>query len=99
MSWGFGSVEGVPRLLVEVRGGNVGFAHAVTPSDGVDLAGVEEYGFAGLLYVGVSGDVSVLAGGEVLVFVGLAGGVWHSLPPFSRVRSTGTTATGLVAGY
>ena len=99
MSWGFGSVKGVPRLLVEVKGSNVAHAHAVTPADGTDLTGVAEHGPAQFLYVGGAGNVSVLTGGETLAFTALAGGVWHSLPPFSRVRSTGTTATGLVAGY
>lgn len=67
---------------------------AVTPSDSADLSG----GMA-RIYVGGDGDVSVLnARGEAVVFAGAKAG--SVLPIWTRrVRSTGTTATGIVALY
>lgn len=68
---------------------------AVTPSDSVDLSG----GTCRALYVGGSGDISVLFQGSTtpVLFVGFAGGV---LPiQVKRVRATGTTATSIVALY
>lgn len=67
-------------------------AVAVTPSDGADLAT-----FARALYIGGEGDVScVTVGGDTVIFTAVAGG---SILPVrvSRVRATGTTATGIVA--
>ena len=82
-----------------IKGSNVAHAHAVTPADGTDLTGVAAHGAAQFLYVGTAGDVGILTGGEVLLFTGLAAGVWHPLPPFTRVRTTGLTADDLIAGY
>lgn len=67
---------------------------AVTPSDDDDLANVTRG-----LYVGVSGNVSVVtAAGETVTLTGLAAGVWHPLR-VSRVRNSSTTATSILAGY
>jgi hypothetical protein len=67
-------------------------ASAVTPSDSTDLTDTSRG-----LYVGVSGDVKVtMAGGAAVTFVGLAAGVIHPIRA-SRVWSTGTTATSIIA--
>ena len=69
-------------------------AKAITPSDTVDL----EYVTRGV-YVGVSGNVAaVMASGEVVVFVAMAAGIIHPLS-VSRINSTSTDATNLVAVY
>lgn len=70
-------------------------AVAVTPHDSNDLATV-----ARGLYVGVSGDVKVdmLGTGTAIVFTGLVAGVVHPLR-VTRVYSTDTTATNIVAVY
>ncbi len=65
-------------------------AVAVTPSDSTDL----EYTTRGL-YIGVAGNLSVvMAGGDTVIIPVQAG--LHPLS-VSRVRATGTTATGIVA--
>ena len=66
---------------------------AVTPSDSTELAGVRA------LYVGVAGNVAVvMAGGASLTFVGAAAG---SILPLrvTKVMSTNTTATNIIALY
>lgn len=69
-------------------------AVAVTPHDATNLAAV-----ARALYVGASGNVSLIgADGVAVSLVGLAAGVWHPIR-VRRVNATGTTATGIVAGY
>ena len=52
------------------------------------------------LYVAVSGDVVVQFVGDnaSVTLTGLAGGCWHAMQ-IQKVIKTGTTATGLVAGY
>lgn len=77
----------------------IAYAEAVTPHDTNALGGVELYGFAQYVYVGVSGDLVVTSAGVDITFTGVAAGEWHSMPPFSHVKSTGTTATDVVAGY
>jgi hypothetical protein len=67
-------------------------AEAVTPSDTTDLGVVSR-----ALYVGGGGNVSVvMLGGQTITFSGVQAG---ALLPIrvARVRSTGTTATQLVA--
>lgn len=82
------------------RGGNVSAsaegAAPVTPSDSADLA----VSPARALYIGGAGSVSVDTpnGDEAVVFAGLPAG--FILPVYvTRVRSTGTSATMLVALY
>lgn len=68
-------------------------AVAVTPSDSVDIAQTRG------LYIGGDGNVSVvMAGGRTETFAGAAAG---SILPIcvTRVRSTGTTATSILALY
>jgi hypothetical protein len=65
-------------------------AEVVTPSDSADLTHVSR-----ALYVGVAGNMSVvMRGGQTVTFAVQAG--IHPLA-VSRVRATGTTATGIVA--
>lgn len=65
-------------------------AAAVTPHDDNDLATV-----ARSLYVGGQGDVTVItAGGEEVTYVAAVGYIYQMV---SRVKATGTTATGILA--
>ena len=66
-------------------------AAAITPNDGADIGNAPCRG----LWVGVTGDVSVvMAGGGSVTFVGVQG----LLPVrVDRVNATGTTATSIVA--
>ena len=69
-------------------------AESVTPNDSTDLDRRTKG-----IWVGSSGDLSVVMhNGDVVIFPGVLGG---SLLPIavSRVRATGTTATGIVALY
>lgn len=67
---------------------------AVTKDDANDLAYVTRG-----LYVGTSGDVKVTTkGGQTLIIPSLAAGVFHPLR-VTRVWSTSTTATGIVAAW
>jgi hypothetical protein len=54
--------------------------------------------FATWLYVGVTGDVSLIEwDGTTIILTGLAAGVWH--PIYSlQINSAGTTATDMVWG-
>lgn len=69
------------------------FAVAVTPSDSSDINGGQ---LTRGLYIGGAGDVSVVIGGNSITFVGAVAG---SILPIrvSRVNSTSTTATSIVA--
>ena len=87
------------KRLVEVVGSNLRHTESVTPSDSTDLAGVASWGSACALYVGTSGDAVITTADGNVTFPNLAAGMWHPMPPFTRVKATGTTATGLVAGY
>lgn len=83
---------------VRVYGSNLRHAEAVTPDDDNDLTGVVTYGAACAVYVGVSGDVVVKVGETDVTFADLAAGMWHPMPPFTRVKEA-SDATGIVAGY
>lgn len=80
-----------------VEGGQHGFsapfAAAVTPSNTVDLVF-----FSRALYVGVTGDVSVIMAGDgaTVVFPAVPAGTVLPIR-VSRVRATGTTASSIVA--
>lgn len=70
--------------------GSARFAAVVTPSDSEDLSYVSRG-----LYVGVAGNINVvMSGGMTLVIPVQAG--FHPLA-ISRVMSSSTTATGIVA--
>lgn len=70
-------------------------AVAITPHDSNDLANSSRG-----VYVGVSGDVKVdmVGTGTAVVFTALAAGVIHPLR-VTRIYSTDTTATNIVAVY
>jgi hypothetical protein len=71
-----------------------GFAMAITPNDGEDLAHATRG-----IYVGASGDLKVtLAGRTTVTFVDLAAGMIHPLRVV-RVFDTDTDATGIVGVY
>jgi len=69
-----------------------GSAVAITPNDSTDLTTPTRG-----LYVGASGDVSVILVGDTnpVTLVGLAAGIVHPLR-VRRVRSTSTSATSIV---
>ena len=68
-------------------------AIAVTPHDTNELA---EYSRG--IYLGVGGDVTVVMsnGGTAVLFKNLAGGIIHPIRA-KIIKSTGTTATNIVA--
>lgn len=69
-------------------------AFAIVPSDSTDLT-TSTRG----IYVGVSGDVSLITtGGDTVTLVGVPAGVILPIRA-SRVRATATTATSLVGLY
>ena len=86
-------------LRMQLSGSNIQHAEAVTPADGTDLAGVATHGSASSLYVGTTGAVTITTSAGDVAFASLAAGVWHPMPPFTRVKSTGTDASDLVAGF
>lgn len=73
-------------------------AQSVTPSDTVGLpVQVEGQEICPLLYIGGAGDVAVeTAGGDTVTFVGLLAGSFFPVH-VRKVKSTGTTATNIVA--
>lgn len=67
--------------------------YSVTPNDNTDLDPIPR-----ALYVGVTGDLALVdVDGTAVTFVAAAVG-YHPLRP-RRVKSTGTTATSVVAIY
>lgn len=67
---------------------------SVTPNDSTDLAHPTRG-----IYVGGTGNLSViLRGGDTVTFQNLVAGIIHPIQA-SRIRSTGTTATGIIAVY
>jgi hypothetical protein len=68
---------------------------AVTPNDGTDLTNATR-----ALWIGGAGNISVdMVGGQTaVVYSGIAAGTWMPLR-VTRVRSTSTTATLIVAVY
>jgi hypothetical protein len=65
----------------------------VTPSDGEDLAHVSQW-----VFLGTGGALAVTTrGGETLVTPSLPAG-WH-LMELTRIRATGTTASGIMVGW
>lgn len=69
-------------------------AAAVTPNDTTDLPNFSRY-----IYVGGAGNLQVtLVGGTTVTYTGLTAGSRHPLR-VSRVHSTGTTATSIVAEW
>lgn len=68
-------------------------AVTVTPSDTDYLPATTA------IYVGVTGDLAVeMLDGATVTFAGLAANIFHPIS-VKRIKSTGTTATGIIAGY
>jgi len=72
-----------------------GSGEEITPDDNTDLSASTRG-----LYVGASGDVTVIMERDTaaITFTALAAGVVHPLR-VKRVLATGTTATGIVGVY
>lgn len=65
----------------------------VTPNDGVDLTHVSQW-----VYIATAGTLGVVTrGGETLVTPEMVPG-WH-LMELTRIRATGTSATGIMVGW
>lgn len=72
----------------------IAYTEAVTPSDSTDLSG----GVTRALMVGADGNVAVTYANGVSDTLFLLAGVVHPIQ-VARVKSTGTTATDIKAGY
>lgn len=71
---------------------------AITPSDTVNIAENAQGEFPGAIYVGVTGDISVVgADGSEVTFENVPVG-WHPIR-VRRINSTGTTASAIVGIY
>ena len=83
----------MPSNIV-VRQGTTGVS--VTPSDTVDITGVNPNTPA-TLFVGVGGDIQVITiGGSTLILKNIASGSFLPIQ-VTRVKATSTTATDIVA--
>lgn len=70
-------------------------AIAVTPSDTTDLVN----GHTKAIFIGTAGTLAVvMSDGGTITFTGLSAGVIHLLS-VARIKTTGTTATNIVALY
>lgn len=70
-------------------------AAAVTPHDTSPLTNGVTRG----IYVGVSGDLTIIhESGVTMLYTSLAAGFYHPIAA-TVIKSTGTTATNIVAGY
>ena len=81
-------------------------AIAITPTDNTTNAKMGS-DFADMLWVGVSGTVTIrkpggqgltAGSGTTLDVPSVIPGVWHYMPGFINVEATGTTATGILVG-
>lgn len=72
----------------------IAYTEAVTPNDSTDLSG----GVTRALMVGADGNVAVTYANGVSDTLFLLAGVVHPIQ-VARVKSTGTTATDIKAGY
>lgn len=74
-------------------------AISVTPSDTVNITNPMGETFTKGLYIGTSGDISVvMADGGTITFTSISAGTIHPISVV-RVNATGTTASGIVAVY
>jgi hypothetical protein len=89
------SATGKVMPKTEIANGSARKATVVTPNDSTNLAGGVSKG----LYVGVAGNVVVtMADGTDATFTALAAGIIHPISVL-KVKSTGTTATNILAVY
>lgn len=85
----------MPAFINNRQTGSAVDAKPVTPSNSVDLPD----GPARAIFVGAAGDLSIVTGGgSTVTLVGLSAGQLVPLMAV-RVRSTGTTATNIIAFY
>lgn len=71
----------------------------VTPDDNNDLNKPSGVVGTKYLYVGVTGDVTVItSGGNTVTLKALSAGVFHPIQ-VRRVKAAGTTATNIIAAY
>ena len=68
-------------------------AVAVVPSDETNFSKITRG-----IYVGVTGDVVAIVGGEAITFTAMAAGVIHPIR-CTRINETSTTATNMVAVF
>jgi hypothetical protein len=69
-----------------------------TKSDSVENASFSGW-CANAIFLGTAGDVAFVSeAGEVQILPAMLAGMWHSVVPFKRVNSTGTTPTSIVVG-
>lgn len=67
---------------------------SITPSDTLDLT---DRSFRAI-YIGGEGNVSITdRKGNTITITGLLPGVWHPVSQIQYIRSTGTTATNILA--
>lgn len=90
-----GDLDGSPIDIegeISVDKLQAGSAFAITPNDATDLAAVTT-----ALYVGFTGNLSVICSGDTnaVTFFNVPGGSFLPLH-VKRVRSSGTTASGIV---
>ena len=74
-------------------------AKACTKSDTVDNAKFGDCA-SNSIYLGTAGDVTFLLedGLTQILLPAMLAGMWHSVMPFQRIMSTGTTPTAIVVG-
>lgn len=72
----------------------IAYTEAVTPNDSTDLPG----GVTRAILVGADGDVAVTYANGTSDTIFLLAGVVHPIQ-VARIKSTGTTATSIKAGY
>lgn len=72
----------------------IAYTQAVTPSDSADLPG----GVTRAIMVGVDGNLAVTYANGSSDIIFLLAGVVHPIQ-VARIKSTGTTATSIKAGY
>lgn len=74
-------------------------ASTVSPSDTADLPRPSGVAATKYLYVGVSGNVVIITpSGDTVILKGLVAGMFHPIQA-TRIKSTNTTATDILALY
>lgn len=84
---------------VKTDSGTAIMSRSVTPHDTNDITGVDVLGPCNALYIGVTGNITIVTPeGQDQLYENLAAGVYHPIAA-TKVKSTGTTATKIVAGW
>jgi len=98
-------IDGKLVNAVAFRDSGIGKAeiapNAGAGDDAADLTSVasDAQTAAEYLWVGASGDVVITTNGSDVTLGAVVAGVWHPMPPFTRLKATNTTATGVHVGY